>query len=314
MVEILSRKDVLERYGSMEWISPYERIIAMTDGELIEVHEFHARNRCIGGAAWEVYHYPRVSGLIIAARREGARNIFILKQGKTELKLIPGIAGAGVEEAHVLKDTIELTYAGLAGGGIAATVCRGMAEGCHNIEIVELGGGGKLGRAKLVLKKYEKVVIGVDDTDNKEKGATWSLMNEIAYKMEKEELGHYLMHTITQLYTNNPNKTTNCVSISVTFATERPKELVERFRKELERLTVSENTGMAVYRKITIPDELRAYGAKVKSRLVSLSDAYEIAEKFGIETIPITGERGIIGAIAALAFSDSPEEAVKVYA
>lgn len=314
MSEILDRKSVLERYGNVGWISPYERIVAMTDGELIEVHEFHARNRCIGGAAWEIYHYPRVSDLVINARREGARNIFIIKQGKTELKLIPGIAGAGVEEAQVLDDKIVLTYAGLAGGGIAATVCRGMAEGSEYIEVIELGGGGKLGRAKLHLKKYGKVVIGVDDTDNKEKGATWSLINEIAYNLEKAGLGYYLLHTITQLYTNNPNKTTNCVSISVTFATMQPEELIDSFKEELKRRTLSEHTAMAVYRRISIPEELRMYGARVKSEYVDISAAYEIARKYGIELHTITGERGIIGAIAALAFSDSPEEAVKVYA
>lgn len=285
----------------------------MTDGEFVELHEFHARDRCYGGASWEVFHYPRVSDLVINARREGARNIFVLRPGKTELKLIPGIAGAGIEEVK-LTDRIEITYAGLAGGGIAATVCRGLADDVDGIEILELGGGAKLGKAKIRLKKYSKVIIGVDDTDNKEKGATWALVNEIAFKLEKAGYGHYLLHTITQLYTKNPAKTTNCVSISVTFATERPEELVGAFRKELERTTLSDNTGMVAYRKILIPEKLRKYGEKVKSQIVELEEAKRIAEELGIETFVITGERGLIGAVAALAFSNSPEEAVKIYA
>jgi methanogenesis imperfect marker protein 11 len=285
----------------------------MTDGEFVELHEFHARDRCYGGASWEVLHYPRVSDLVINARREGARNIFVLRPGKTELKLIPGIAGAGIEEVK-LTDRIEITYAGLAGGGIAATVCRGLADDVDGIEILELGGGAKLGKAKIRLKKYSKVIIGVDDTDNKEKGATWALVNEIAFKLEKAGYGHYLLHTITQLYTKNPAKTTNCVSISVTFATERPEELVGAFRKELERTTLSDNTGMVAYRKILIPEKLRKYGEKVKSQIVELEEAKRIAEELGIETFVITGERGLIGALAALAFSNSPEEAVKIYA
>ncbi|MEM0331365.1 MAG: hypothetical protein QXM06_01160 [Archaeoglobaceae archaeon] len=309
----ISKEDLLKQYGNVAWISPYARVVAMTDGDLIELHEFHARNRCYGGAAWEVYHYPRVSDLIVKARREGARNIFVLKPGKTELKLVPGIAGAGIEEA-VVGERIEITYAGLAGGGIAATVCRGMAEDVEGIEIVELGGGGKLGKAKLKLKKYEKIVIGVDDTDNKEKGATWSLVNEIATKIESEGYGYYLLHTITQLYTKNPKKTTNCVSISATFATQRASELIQAFKKELKEKTLSDNTSMAVYRRIAIPEKLRKYGERVKSELVDLKDAYKIADELGIETYVISGENGLIGAIAALAFCDSPEEAVKVYA
>ncbi len=309
----LSKDELIRRYGSLPWVSPYSRVVAVTDGEFVELHEFHARERCYGGASWEVLHYPRVSDLVISARREGARNIFVLKPGKTELKLIPGIAGAGIEEVK-LTDRIEITYAGLAGGGIAATVCRGLAEDVDGIEILELGGGAKLGKAKIRLKKYSKVVIGVDDTDNKEKGATWALVNEIAFKLEKAGYGHYLLHTITQLYTKNPAKTTNCVSISVTFATERPEELVNAFRKELENTTLSDNTAMVVYRKILIPEKLRKYGEKVKSQLVELEEAKRIAEELGIETLVITGERGLIGAVAALAFSNSPEEAVKIYA
>lgn len=309
----MGKDELLKRFGKIPWISPYERVIAMTDGELIELHEFHARGRCYGGAAWEVYHYQKVSGLVIKARREGARNIFVLRPGRTELKLIPGIAGAGIEEA-VINENIEITYSGLAGAGIAATVCRGLAEGVEGIEIIQVGGGGKLGKAKMKLKPYSKVVIGVDDTDSAEGGATWSLVNEIAYKLEREGLGHYLMHTITQLYTKTPEKTTNCVSISATFATENDEKLVKAFEKELKESTLSDETAMAVFRRIDIPKELREYGKNVKSRIVEIEEAYEIAEKLGIETVKITGERGIIGAIAALAFSDNPDEAVIVYA
>ncbi|TDA26126.1 MAG: hypothetical protein DSO00_07860, partial [Archaeoglobi archaeon] len=148
----LSKEELLRQYGSLPWVSPYSRVVAMTDGEFVELHEFHARDRCYGGASWEVLHYPRVSDLVINARREGARNIFVLRPGKTELKLIPGIAGAGIEEVK-LTDRIEITYAGLAGGGIAATVCRGLADDVDGIEILELGGGAKLGKAKIRLKK-----------------------------------------------------------------------------------------------------------------------------------------------------------------
>lgn len=246
---LMSREEVLKKYGGVEWISPYERIIAMHDGFHVELHEFHARGKCIGGAAWEIYHYPRVSNLVLKARREGARNIFVLKKGETTLRLVPGIAGAGVEKVEVVGDKVEVTYAGLAGGGIAATVCRGMAENVLGIEILEEGGGEKLGKAKLVLPAMEKVVIGVDDTDSKEGGATWALVNEIAYKLEKEGLGYYLLHTITQLYTKNPYKTTNCVSISVTFATQDSEKLVKAFEKELRKSTFSDETAMAVYKK-----------------------------------------------------------------
>lgn len=310
----LSKDELIEKYGDVPWISPYEKVIAMSDGELVELHEFHARGKCNGGSAWEVYHYPRVSELVVSARREGARNIFVLRQGEVTLNLIPGVAGAGIESVRVTEDWIEVTYAGLAGGGIAATVCRGLAGGVNGIEILSLGGGSELGRARIRLKPHEKVVIGVDDTDSSDGGATWSLVNEIAFKLERKGLGHYLSHNIVQLYTKTPDRTTNCVSVSVVFATDNASNLVSEFRKMLEKHTLSDETAMAVYRKISIPEDLVKYGSSVKQRIVSLEEARAVAEKHGVELIEVTGERGIIGALASIAFSDNPDRAVEVYA
>ena len=309
----LKREEVIKRYSNIKWISPYDSIFAMSDGEYIEVHEFHARGKCIGGSAWEIYHYPRVSNLIIEAKREGARNIFILKTGKTNLNLIPGIAGAGIEEVLLRDDReIEITYAGLAGGGIAATICRGMAHGVIGIEIIQEGGGEKLGKAKLILERYEKLVIGIDDTDSSEKGATWALANEIGYEVERKGLGYYLMHVITQLYPKNPYKTTNCVSISLTFATKNPDEVVRFVKKELKEKTFSEETGMAVYSKITIPNKLKDFAKKAKNGIVEIDEAIEVAKDSDIKLIKITGERGFIGAVASIAYSNNPDEGVRI--
>ena len=308
----MNKNELIRKYGDIPWISPYERIVAMTDGKYIELHEFHARNRCSGGAAWEVYHYPRVSNLVLRARREGSRNIFVVRTGKAELNLIPGVAGAGMEMAEINEDNIEITYAGLAGGGIAATVCRGMAEGVRGIEIIQEGGGGKLGKAKLVVPAMKKVVIGVDDTDTKESGATWSLVNEIAYGLEKDGLGIYLLHTITQLYLENPHKTTNCVSISVTFATRNVDALVDEFARTLEEKTLSEDTAMAVSTSIEVSREIKDFGLRAKKELLEVEEARDVADRNNIELIVVTGERGIIGALAAVAFSDSPDDAVRI--
>ncbi len=312
--QFMSKEQLIEKYGEIPWITPYEKVIAMTDGKLIELHEFHARGKCIGGSAWESYHYPRVSDLIISGRREGARNIFVLKKGNAKLNLIPGIAGAGIESAEISENHIEITYAGLAGGGIAATVCRGLAEGVDGIEILSLGGGSELGKARIKLKKYSKIVIGVDDTDSNEGGATWALVNEIAYELEKKGLAHYLSHSIVQLYTKTPEKTTNCVSISVVFATENADKLINEFKDMLKKYTYSDETAMAVYTKINIPVELLEYAKNVKSRVVSIDEALETAEKNDIKLIQVTGERGIIGALASIAYANDPDEGVKVYA
>ncbi|MCC7568839.1 MAG: hypothetical protein KO463_04405, partial [Candidatus Methanofastidiosa archaeon] len=267
---MLTRDDVMEKYGTLPYMSPYERIYALIDDDKrsIELHEFHARGRCNGGAAWETYHFPRTSRLVRDAFREGARNVLILDAGQEELDLIPGIASAGIEAARITKDTVELTYAGLAGGGVAVTVCRGMAENIKGVEIHSMGGGAQLGRATLHLPAYKKFVFGADDTDIPGQGATWSVMNEIAYMAEQEGLAHYLDHTITQLYPHAPTKTTNCVTVAVNMACPPggEKRLKEFLLDNLAERTYSKDAAAVLWKKVDIPDGLRRYTQNAKNR------------------------------------------------
>ena len=84
MSDIFTPAELRAKFADLPYITPYERIVALVDEEarLVELHEFHARGRCTGGAAWEVYHYARTSPLILDARREGARNILTCAEGR----------------------------------------------------------------------------------------------------------------------------------------------------------------------------------------------------------------------------------------
>jgi len=315
-VETYSPDDLRKRYDAIEWISPYQKIVAVHDEResLIEVHEYHARGKCVGGAAWETYHYPRVSPLVLEARREGPKNIFRIKIGSTNLHLVPGIAGAGIEQACVDGEEIKLTYAGLAGGGIAATICRGLASGVKRIEIKERGGGNQLGRATLILPLKRRLVVGIDDTDSPSGGATWSLSNELGYSLEIQGWADYLNHTIVQLYTLNPWKTTNCVSIALTFAVqpERKGELTQIIQRQLRRNSQSSNTAIALFEGIRLPDSIKAFALQAKMRIVEIEEARLAARGENVSLVPVTGERGVIGALAAIGYADEPDEAVKI--
>ncbi|MFH1149733.1 MAG: methanogenesis marker protein 11 [Actinomycetota bacterium] len=315
MAETLTPEDVRERYGDLPFITPYSRIVALLgrDG-LVELHEFHARDRCGGGAAWEVYHYARTSPLVLSARREGARNIFVCEQGRCELKLEPGIAGAGLEEVRVSGDEVEITYAGLAGGGVAATLCRGMADNVISTVVHERGGGATMGRATLRVPVASKLVIGVDDTDDDKKGATWSTMNELSFELEQEGACDYLGHVIVQLFPENPHKTTNCCSTAVLLGARPGHEeaLAETIRGMLAARIYSDECGMAFYTRVGIPDELREYSARTRSRMVDIEETHLIARRCGVSLREVTGERGLIGALAALGAHDDPDGAVRI--
>ncbi|MHC1605688.1 MAG: methanogenesis marker protein 11 [Candidatus Methanofastidiosia archaeon] len=314
---MLKREEIMKKYGKIPFFSPYEKIFALIDDEKksIELHEYHARGVCNGGAAWEVYHFQRTSRIIKEAFREGARNVFILSTGEEPLDLIPGMAGAGLESANIKKDIIELTYAGLAGGGVAVTVCRGMAKNIEGMDIISMGGGAKLGKARLHLPAYKKLVFGADDTDIPGKGATWSIMNEIGYNAEKEGVCHYLDHTITQLYPHAPHKTTNCVSISLNLACPlgKEKEVKKYLIEKLEECTYSQEASAVFYEKIDIPQNLKRYTQNTKNRIVEIEEAEKAAKNNNVEVIEVTGPMGKIGAVASIGLHRNREKAVMPY-
>jgi methanogenesis imperfect marker protein 11 len=158
------------------------------------------------------------------------------------------------------------------------------------------------------------LIVGVDDTDSPEGGATWSLSNELANQLENQGFADYLSHTITQLYTKNPWKTTNCVSIALTLATEPTREqlLLKTIQQQLSEQTKSPNTAIALYRGVEPPQAIREYALQTKMRIVQIDDARVVARENNIHLIPITGERGVIGALAALGYAADPDEAVKI--
>jgi len=309
-LQILTPEELREKFKD-PWIAPYKKIITMVDNDLVEIVEYHP---CISGSHWMIYQYPRTSKLVIKAKRDGNRHIYLTKTGKTRISLKASLNAAGIEEVTVIGDEVKVVHAGLAGAGVGAAMCRGMADGVKRVELYDLGGGSKIGRAAVITPKLEKVIIGIDDTDTKDEGATWTLAHNIGVELSKEGF-EYLDHLIVQLYPQNPYKTQNCVSVALTFAVKpkTKKELIEKIIRKLEEKTLSDKTSIAVFNGILIPRELRKYSIMAKKKLVTIDEAEKVARKVGVQLIEITGAQGQIGALAAIGLSDDVEEAVKVY-
>jgi methanogenesis imperfect marker protein 11 len=312
---MLSRKEILEKVKEKPWVSPFEKIIGVFDESenLVQVYEYHARNVCYGAAAWAVYHYKQTSPLMLAARRDGARDIFTLRVGTSSLNLRPSFSSAGIEAVKLIDDKIHITYAGLAGGGVGSSLCRGLAGNVHGVEIHAEGGGDKLGKATLVIPKMMKLHVGVDDTDKPGVGATWSLANEIGCELDKEDGIEYLNHTLVQLYPGTPTKTTNCVATVLTFAVaiNKMEYIQNKLKDQFKKLTLSEHTGLAFWSGISIPKALVQFSDQAREKVVTISEAQNVAQQVNITLLPVTGDRGLIGATAALGYSENQDSAVK---
>ena len=311
-MEILKPNDLKKKFND-PWIAPYEKVITMADNDLVEIVEYHP---CISGSHWLVNQYKNTSKLILNAYRDGNKQVFLTKVGKEPLNLKASVNAAGIEEVAIddENNTVKVVHSGLAGAGVGAGMCRGMGYGIKQVEIYEKGGGSKLGKAGVITPKMEKVVIGIDDTDTKDEGATWTMAHNVGIELKNEGF-EYLDHIIVQLYPHNPHKTQNCVSIALTFAVfpEEKEKLIKRTMELLKRDTLSDKTAIAILNGITIPQELVEYSMKTKTGMVSVEEAEKVAKDLNIQLIAVSGDHGKIGALAALGLYNNPDEAVKVY-
>ncbi len=289
---------------SEPYVIKYPQIVAVADesGSKVELIEFFD---CLGGAMWTQHHYAK-SPLVENVRCVGATTRFLLHPGLVDLALEGSRFPAGISGVSVTGDEIAVTYIGMGGGGVGATSCRAAARGVLR-DHCDPAGGGKVAGATLWLPRRQRVLIGVDDTDTAEEGATWTLVHNIAKAVE-DEYTAYLSHTIVQLFPV-AYRTKNCVSLVAEFGTTQPERLVGEFYELLRKYTLSEKTGMAVYTGFAPSKELLDYASKVKRGEVTPDLVNTINDP---QLRIVMNGRGITGAVAALPFSTRYEEALEL--
>jgi methanogenesis imperfect marker protein 11 len=289
---------------SEPYVIHYPRIVALADdtNSTVELVEFFD---CIGGAMWSKCHYVQ-SPLVHDVRCIGPTMRYMLETGSVDLALEGSRFPAGISSCSVDGAEIAITYIGMGGGGVGAAACRSDALGVLRSRS-DPAGGGKVAGATIWLPRMQRVLIGVDDTDTPEEGATWTLVHNIA-RTVADERSVYLSHTIVQLYPV-PYRTKNCVGLVAEFATNDAETLINRFHSLLEKYTLSQKTGMAVYTGFTPSKELLEYGRKVKRGEVT--DDLLAAIKDPDLRIIMNG-RGIVGAVAAIPFFTRYDEALEL--
>jgi methanogenesis imperfect marker protein 11 len=174
-------------------------------------------------------------------------------------------------------------------------------------------GGARVNRVRIVSPLYEKVTIGIDDTDTREEGATWVLALRCAENCKIPGV-EYLDMRLIQLNPAVPKKTTNCVGSALNFAV-RPGQvdtLLDYVRDFIESGSVSKDTGIAVYRGIAFEKE-SPYLKRVKTDILTLEDAETEAARMGVRFIDSNGRKGRIGALGAVLWGNKGAEAAGLY-
>ena len=311
MVQILRPDEVREKYGPLFC----RGFLTMVDEErgIAQIVE-----KCIskGPGEWDVVNRKRSGGVIKSIRMDGQTLIMDVEIGEKGLHFGPvseHVGGQGLAALKVEGDRVRTTWYGIAGATVGIGAC---IPQCQNVIQTEYPddfriGGAHIAHVDIITPKTVRVIVGVDDTDTKERGASWVT----ALKMGSScPVGTFIDHKIIQLNPKVPNKTTNCCSTAVSFAVKEEEipALIEYCRDFVKKESFSEGSVMTVYKGLSVPNALREYGLRAKTEILEEKDALKAAEKCGIQVISITGTGGVIGAVAAIGCFDMGGEAAGI--
>src|SRR4030042_3293271 len=303
MANILTPDEFKQRHGQLF----SKRLITMVDEKSKKakiVEEWCAQ----GPVQWDASNRLRARGAVEHVEVIGTTLIMDARLGEGEVRFGPvskDTGGQALKSVHVKNGKVETTWIGLAGASVGVGACLPQAEGVEMAELIgdELVGGSRRVEIRITTPLHRRLIIGIDDTDTKEKGATWVLGLKLGREMPH---GIFLNHKIIQLNPHAPQKTTNCASTAVAFAV-RPEEVVPtvKWAKDfVSKGTYSDQTCVSVFEGLDIPRKLVKYGADAKEKILSIHDADHAAKENGVEIHEITGGRGAIGAIAAIGCFD----------
>jgi methanogenesis imperfect marker protein 11 len=323
MVDIILSPDELrsklEIEGKLSWVKAYNRISALLDersGRVLLVEEY-GPNTLWWSEGWRAFHFPKTSKIVDEAYLVGNRTFIYLRPGHGQLDLIPTLAPIGIESLKVGDPQVNVTFAGIGGGGVSASYGRGLAKGVEKIILHEEGGGSKPGRGTLVLSSsYRLLLISVDDTDTVDEGATYATVTNIAEEASAYFSGiQYIVNVEANLFPNNPRKTKNCFASLAGFCLppSQAEPVIEFFRHRLQHETKSDNTVMCSYQGFDVPEAISAFAERAKTSFVeSVDDAIQIAKQSEVRVNYITGQQGLIGALAVLGLWNDPYRAVDI--
>ena len=276
--------------------------------------------RARGPIEWDAMNRRRAGGAVSGVVVEGTSMTIQARLGKHPVNFgaaAGSIGGQALEGVEVSGDEVITTWSGIAGAGVGVAACLPQAPGVLRAEYPTEDdlkiGGARTNHVRIVTPRYEKVCIGIDDTDTKTEGATWVMALKCAGACAIEGV-EFLNMRLIQLNPEVPNKTTNCVGSALNFAVRPGKvdELLEFVRTFVEKNTFSSDTGISVYRGLAYPVESPAR-KWAKTEIMTLEQAEREAKSLGIEFIDRNGRKGRIGALGAVLWGNEGIEAAGLY-
>ncbi|HVN65684.1 MAG TPA: sugar-specific transcriptional regulator TrmB [Methanomicrobiales archaeon] len=274
--------------------SACRRIFTTIDGDAVEIYHECLSASC---AAYCRFHHQRAGGVLSRVSRDGTllREQAFLGDREASIGLFPdpavGVTGLR-REGEYLVQTIRC----VGGPAYSLTDMMGQADGVEEVKVVRPG---PLVEGEVTTLAMRYLAIGIDDTDSAEGGATFALT--LALQQHLSTLGGIMPigHHIVMLNPATPGRTAGNSASFIELAAE--PALCPQIREHSLRFVADEalspEWGIAIKQGFTVARELREFGNRARTGLVTLEEAGEMAGRHGIFT---AGGRGVIGALAAV--------------
>jgi hypothetical protein len=152
---------------------------------------------------------------------------------------------------------------------------------------------------------YMRILISIDDTDNLESRGTGALASQMARELEENGWGESSYITRHQLLVH-PDIPYTTHNSAMCFAAEIHESFQDSIIHYASAFLVRESAvesdpGLCVVAvdRLVTPEPLIAFGQKAKRSVVSMEEAYALAEQLGVHLSDHGGSgQGIIGALA----------------
>jgi len=147
--------------------------------------------------------------------------------------------------------------------------------------------------------------IGIDDTDSPRMGCTTYVAALLVRRLEDLACRFADYPNIVRLNPNIPWKTRGNAAVCLRLlcqerCVDSVKEATLKVVKENSDLTCDKTDPAVAFLEGDVPAELSGFSKKVIQDIASIAEAKRLAKKFNVEFNLIRGERGLIGALAAI--------------
>ncbi|MBP5083726.1 MAG: sugar-specific transcriptional regulator TrmB [Methanomicrobium sp.] len=311
--------------------SSCKRIFTTVDKDRVAIYH---ECRSAGCAAFCTYHHSLAKGAVFGGHREG---MFLIEYAALKDGISSGGKGGDDGNANESPDAVKIGSFPLSAVGISDVRREGdmivqqircfggpaysltemmkTAEGVCDIRIrgaesrddtgVTAADGKKAsGRdiitGEILTRAMKHLIIGIDDTDSEEGGATFALALGLLQYLGKMNGVIPISHRVVML---NPalecTAGNSCSFIELAVLPEVADEVKELAARFVEDESLSDNWGIAVKEGFVISEPLRGFGFSVRERVIAESEIPDIAAK---EDLFIRGGKGVVGAVAAVSF------------